>query len=337
MAPTPNGAGEESSLTVLAPVFNDWECALTYVERLGEVEGLPESIRVVLVDDGSTVPPPTVAEWRTRRGLSIEIVRLGTNLGHQKAIACGLVALGTEAVPSTIAVTDIDGEDDPADVARLWAAHRGSPGDLVVAQRRQRTEPLRFKLFYRLYRLLFRVLTGARLDFGNFAVIPPEHLHRLVLTPSLWSHFPATLMRSRLPMKRVGIDRGRRFFGSSRMNFISLVNHGLAGVAAFADVVYARLLLLAGGVGGLLAAVIVVGVVVRLQWGAALPGWLALLAAVSVLSLLQIVATLLVVSFLTIAIGARSTATPMQVAPQFIAGNIRVPSQFGSAAESPRA
>ena len=96
---------------------------------------------------------------------------------------------------------------------------------------------------YRCYSLLHRVFTGRDIRFGNFSVLPWSYLDSLVVYPELWNHYSATFLKSRLPYLRVRCDRGRRLAGESRMNFVSLVIHGLSALFANQEVVGTRLLL----------------------------------------------------------------------------------------------
>jgi glycosyltransferase involved in cell wall biosynthesis len=299
-------------------VYNDWECAEEYVRAVAGVADIPRDLTLILVDDGSTHGAPPFNSWTLRAGMHVRIVSLGTNLGHQRAIAAGLVEASKLPEISAVVVSDADGEDRPADLAVLWSQHIANPDVLVVAQRRKRTENVKFKTFYRGYRWVFFLLTGQHLDFGNFSLIPGRHLPRICMSPLLWRHYPATLMRSRLQMMRVPLDRGKRYSGQSRMNFISLVNHGLSGMSSFSDVVYARLLAAAGVSVVMMFAVVLSGIAVRVSTGSALPGWMALAAAIAALALAQIIATVLVVSFLTFAVGALSGSPPATIVPQFV-------------------
>jgi uncharacterized membrane-anchored protein len=106
------------------------------------------------------------------------------------------------------------------------------------------------------------------------------------------------------------------------MNFISLVNHGLAGIAAFADTAYARLLAWSVAAAGILVSTILTGVVYRLTSDNPLPGWLALGATAAVIALFQIIAALIVVSFLTLSLRAQPTLPPVAVASAFISERI---------------
>jgi hypothetical protein len=85
--------------------------------------------------------------------------------------------------------------------------------------------------------------TGEQIEFGNFCLIPKSKLQTLVNIPMIWNNLAATLVRSRLPLVLVTTDRGSRYSGSSKMNFVSLVMHGLSAMAVYSDVVMVRLLL----------------------------------------------------------------------------------------------
>lgn len=307
-------------LAVVSPVFNDWVCANKLVARFAELsEGLPDTV-IYLVNDGSTdaveLHPDT---WPP--GLAgVSIVHAGANLGHQRAIAIGLHAAVEHSGADIIAVIDADGEDDPAGlealIARLDGAH-GAECGIVVAQRNGRTETLSFRTFYRIYKGGFHALTGRRLDFGNFSVMPASVAQRLLHMPELWNHFPASMMRSRVPIAKVPTDRSHRYHGSSRMNFVSLVNHGLAAMAAFSDVVFARLLIVVAALSGLFAAGAVAVVGVRVFSGAAIPGWATAAMAFVLLALFQFLALLAVMTFIQLGARANIPLTPMQAAPHY--------------------
>ena len=100
---------------------------------------------------------------------------------HQRAIAVGLVELSNHGTFSTILVMDSDGEDRPADIPRLCAEAEIRPGHITCAQRMQRSGPVAFRLWYECYKLIFRLLTGAQIDFGNFCFIPGDKLQSLIL------------------------------------------------------------------------------------------------------------------------------------------------------------
>ena len=80
-------------LQTVIPVFNDWESLGILLRALDAVAaGLPCALSVSAVDDGSTMESVGIAEICAglRAIERVEIVRLSTNVGHQRAIAVGL-------------------------------------------------------------------------------------------------------------------------------------------------------------------------------------------------------------------------------------------------------
>jgi len=80
-------------VAVVIPVYNDWDSLSQLVSELDAVE-VPENVRFFLfaVDDGSSEPPTIEAPVDSLHHIQeIEIIGLASNLGHQRAIAIGLV------------------------------------------------------------------------------------------------------------------------------------------------------------------------------------------------------------------------------------------------------
>jgi glycosyltransferase involved in cell wall biosynthesis len=258
------------------PVFDDFAAATLVCQALDDELARDDRVdaRVLLLDDGS---PSGLAGWAsfTPRCLSrIAVLRLRRNLGHQRAIAVGLCHLADEGASDAVLVMDADGEDRPADVARLLDEFRRTPNSMIFAERRKRLEGMTFQLGYLSYRLLHRVLTGIPVRVGNFSLLPARALPRLVCMSELWNHYAGTALRSRFPQRRLPLDRGSRVHGQSRMGgLIPLVTHGLAGIATFHDVVATRILVASIGLIVLIGTSMALVVGIRFGTNLAIPGW----------------------------------------------------------------
>lgn len=279
----------EKSLTicVILPVFNDWESLGLLLADLNRVFGGTNFVvDVLVVNDGSTIATvfnPTEFSGGALRHL--QLIDLRTNVGNQTAIATALTYLNGKTLPDIVLVMDSDGEDQPVDALPLidiWQKNRDS---VVVAQRTRRSETRAFKLFYTLYKFVFRALTGRTVNFGNFMIIPAALLGGLVSRPELPHHLPATLLRSRFPIVSVPTARGKRLAGRSRMNMPALVLHAVLGVSVFSDIMFARLLIAAGAFCTFSAIAIVV-VVASKYFATATPGW-----TTTVVGILAVLAT----------------------------------------------
>ena len=305
-------------MAVVAPVFNDWVCAQELLNRLATLApGLPP-LSVYLVDDGSTQlaaldPGPWAHLLR-----DVRVIHAGANLGHQRAIAVGLTQALLDPEVDLLVVIDADGEDDPTGIPSLLAALPESTEAIVVAQRKQRTEALSFRAFYRLYRAGFTALTGKRLDFGNFSLLTRVAATRLVYMPEMWNHFPAAVMRSKVPLMRVPTDRSNRFHGTSRMNFVALVNHGLAAISTFTDVVFARLMTVVSILVTIFLLAAVAVVAIRFGSTVAIPGWTTTAMGFILLGLFQFLTLLAVMTFTLLSARSNVPSIPVHEAPKFI-------------------
>ena len=280
------------NLIVIMPVLDDWLSAAELLRRLDEA--LADSgyaTTVLLVDDGS-VQECAFEDFQNDFGViqKIEILRLRRNLGVQRAIAIGLAHIQKSLSCDIVLVMDADGEDTPTGAAQLLQAYAESDHQQVIfAERARRSESLLFRSFYLLYRILHRLLTGVRVRVGNFSVLSAPHLDTLVSMSELWNHYAAAVFRSRIPFQMVPIPRGKRIAGTSRMNFSSLVSHGLSAISVFADVVGARLLtacLCTSAISGL---GILAVIAIRIFTNRAVPGWATYATGVLTIIMIQFI------------------------------------------------
>ena len=268
---------------VVTPVFEDGQSFAELCRNLSRVDA-DLRLEILAVDDGSVNDPPTLHAIE-QAGLRGRVIRLRRNVGHQMAISVGLAQAASEPRYAGVVVMDCDGEDKPQDIVRLVRAVRTNP-DVAVATRGRRTESLTFRVFYQLYRCLFGLLTGRKIDFGNFCAVGPRGLSRLVAMQESRLHLAAAVIKSRLYMVEIPIDRGKRYCGRSRMNFYSLTLHGIRAVAVFDDAVLTRMGVVCVSAAVLGAAIFATAAILKLI-GEATPGWLTFVTGFLILVFLQ--------------------------------------------------
>jgi polyisoprenyl-phosphate glycosyltransferase len=240
-------SADMEKLRLVIPVYNDWQSFRMLLRELDQMAAkLPVRMFVTAVDDGSTESPG--AEFSQFTDLQhlegAEILHLAGNVGHQRAIAIGLCTAVTDDNFDAVLIMDADGEDPPQTIEHLLQQIGQRTDFCVVAQRRKRSEKALFKVSYLIYKTIFKLTTGKTINFGNFSVLSRSYARRLVLVSDLWNNLPSAILRSRLPIISVPVDRGQRYQGTSKMNFTSLVIHGLSGISVYADTIFIRLLIL---------------------------------------------------------------------------------------------
>jgi len=295
-------------LIALMPLRDDWSSGAELIRRLDKaISSDACTMEILLVDDGSV---QRCDRNDFQGGFSvvraIRILRLRRNLGHQRAIAIGLVHLRQTTTCDAVVVMDADGEDTPDGVAALLRAYFGTHGAMAIfAERSRRSESLMFQSFYYLYKLLHRCLTGISVRVGNFSILPFPYLNTLVVMSELWNHYAATVFRSTLPFTMIPISRGTRIAGTSRMNFVALISHGLSAISVFGDIVGVRLLIaaIAGSVlAGLGMALVVM---IRSLTDRTLPGWATY--AIGTLTIIAIQLITIATSFTFFVLSNRTT------------------------------
>ncbi|MCX7223854.1 MAG: glycosyltransferase [Burkholderiales bacterium] len=289
------------------PIYEDREASTRLFKELYAEYG--SNAYIVAVDDGS-VNQPVETSAIFNAGLDGVVIRLKRNVGHQRAIAIGInyVAEHLSDVPCTV-IMDSDGEDTPQSIRALVAPLQDQRVDMVVAERKSRVETIKFKTFYLIYKWLFQLLTGRKISFGNFMALKPSAVKRLAAMQELWMHVAACALTSKLRMRSLPLDRGPRYAGKSKMNFVGLALHGFRALMVFAEDVLVRV--------GIVCAMVAVATVLASALAIALklanfatPGWFSVALGILLLVFLQTGALTLMTLMLT---GVVRAGAPNQI------------------------
>ena len=266
---TKNKAKKKVNMAIVMPVYEDRDAVRELFKHLKS--NIDQDFIVFAIEDGSVRAPLSSHDFE-QAGIDGVLINLKRNMGHQRAIAAGLIYLNTHFSPKQTVVMDSDGEDKPSSIPEMLALLTDNETDVVVASRKSRHETLQFKLFYILYRMVFKALTGKPVGFGNFMALSPKGLSRITAMNELWLHLAGTAILSRLRLTDLPLDRGKRYNGRSKMNFSGLVLHGMRAVMVFAEDVLVRVGILCFTLMmGTLAAIILA--VILKSIGMASPGW----------------------------------------------------------------
>lgn len=206
-------------------------------EQLGEV-------RFVVHDDSAGLDPEMAG---LRQSPSLQVICPPFNLGHQRGIVFALRTIADQINKEDIIITlDSDGEDRPQDLKALLQEieKARNPGHCVaLVQRTKREESLLFKVFYFAYKNVFRWLTGTVIRSGNFACFYGEFVLNYINHPHFDLSYASTLVSLKTEKRMIKRPRGVRITGHSKMNFTSLITHGLRMLMPFIDQIAVRSLI----------------------------------------------------------------------------------------------
>jgi hypothetical protein len=274
----------KKKLVIVVPIYEDNDSAKRLMSELKDI--YKSEFFLVAVDDGSLVHPFSI-DFLKDLDLDGVVIELKKNVGHQMAIAIGLQYVADELVwAEKIVVMDSDGEDNPHNIKALTDLCEVTTVDVAVGTRRARSESVQFIFFYNIYKIIFKALTGRTIAFGNFMCIKPSSLKRIVVMPELWTHLAACVLSSKLRLSACALDRGKRYFGQSKSNFVGFALHGFKALMVFSEHVLVRV----GVFCAIIAALSVIGgvIAVLLKFiGIATPGWFSIVMGIFMLVFLQ--------------------------------------------------
>ncbi|MFN6565913.1 glycosyltransferase [Dendronalium sp. ChiSLP03b] len=273
-------------IVVIIPVFNDWHSLDILLKYLDEaLNGTGIQCEILVINDASTIATHDSLILESFQTIKkVNCLELKRNLGHQRAIAIGLAYVEANIYCQAVVVMDGDGEDAPRDVIKLIEkCSEEKYQKIVFAKRTQRSETQIFKLFYLIYRLFYKLLTGQDIRVGNFSIIPHKLLSRIVVVSEIWNHYTAGILKAKIPWTQIPCKRGVRLAGQSKMKFVSLVIHGLSAISVYGDIIGVRLLI--GTLLVMLFSLILISIVVLVR--VAIPNWAPYVAGLSFIILLQ--------------------------------------------------
>jgi len=274
----------KKDLIIVTPIYEDNEAsAKLFKELSNEFDG---NLFVVAIDDGSVKEPVEISNLISV-GLDGIVIKLKRNVGHQRAIAIGLGYVSEHISKNQkVVIMDSDGEDTPKSIKELVKPLELSNVDVVVAQRKSRVESLKFKAFYVVYKWVFSILSGRKISFGNFMALKPNAVKRLSSIQELGTHIAGTVLSSKLRIKTISLDRGARYAGQSKMNFVGLVLHGFKGLMIFAEDVLVRVGIVSAVIAGFAIAGAILAILLKVS-GFATPGWFSMALGILFLVFLQ--------------------------------------------------
>ncbi|MGI6655803.1 MAG: glycosyltransferase [Desulfobulbus sp.] len=283
-------------LIVVTPVYEDVEASSRLFRELYAEFG--RNVFVVAVDDGS-VKQPLEIESLSDAGIEGVVLKLRRNVGHQRAIAIGLGYVSEHMqADHRVVIMDSDGEDLPATIPDLLEQLESPQVDVVVAKRKSRVETLQFKVFYAVYKRFFGLMTGRSISFGNFMALKPAAVKRLIVMQELSIHVAGAVLASKLRTGVCSLDRGPRYAGRSKMNFVGLALHGFKALMVFAEDVLVRVGIACAAIAVLAVGGATAAIILKLI-GFSTPGWFSIALGILVLMFLQTGALALMTLMLT--------------------------------------
>ena len=224
---------------IILPIFNEKDLIIDFLSLLEKkLNDINENFRLIFVNDGSTDESEVlISNYNIKStNIQIELIELNSNAGHQNAIRQGLIYSKKNHIDNIkgLIIMDSDGEDNPEAIKELTEINQF---DIVFVSRGRRRESLTFKVSYFVYKIIFKLITGRQINFGNYSMISPKVLN--AIADKHFFHYSAFLSKLKFNVKKINYDRNKRLNGKSKMGFKNLLIHALKSlIEYFEELIY---------------------------------------------------------------------------------------------------
>ena len=227
-------------ITILIPVYNDWESLTKLLKEIDEIVKETKNLEFscLVINDCSIVKMPKILKPPNLKALNI--INMKKNKGHARCNAFGIRYINDHDTSDYVILMDGDGEDRPIEIKGLINKISDFPDISVVAKRIKRSEGIIFQAMYQIHKLITFLFTGKIINFGNYSCLTSKDLSILSNKASLWSSYSGTVKKHIKKFNEIDSIRGKRYFGPSKMSIFNLIIHSFSIIAVFKYSVFIR-------------------------------------------------------------------------------------------------
>ena len=215
---------------IIIPIYNDWKSLNKLLLEINQTLNDSDLCKILIINDCST-QKIHIENKNLEKIKEIKILSLKRNLGSQKSISIGLNYLKGLDGNFYITVMDGDGEDSPSEIKQMLTEAKVNNNYIVTSHRKDRNEKFIIKFFYKLHLIITFFLTWHWISFGSFSCFSSDNLKKLNLN-AVWYAYPAGVLKY-CKIKKLYATRKKRYFETSKVNFLKLVEHSFRIISVF--------------------------------------------------------------------------------------------------------
>lgn len=213
-----NSPPATETVSIVVPFYNEEEC-VEFVLR--EIVACQPGAEIVAVDDGSSD-----RTWERMQGIDgVTPLRLTQNRGQSGALFAGLMF----AASDILVMLDGDGQNDPADIAKLVDLVRSGQCDVAVGRRAKRKDTWSRRTASRIANQVRRwFLHDGISDTGcSLKAIHRDHVDLLVPFNGMHRFLPAIFTHAGLKISEVDVNHRERKAGTSKYTNLDRAIRGI--------------------------------------------------------------------------------------------------------------
>ena len=227
-----NNQYQQQLLSVVVPAYNEQEVFHEFHRRLSKVlDAIPLLTEIIVVNDGSRDNTLSILKMLQEEDDRLAILDLSRNFGKEIALTAGLHRAQGDAV----IVIDADLQDPPELIPTLVDEWRQGY-DVVYAKRIVREGESFLKRitahgFYRLMQHVGRVKIPE--DTGDFRLLSRRAVQALNSLNEQHRFMKGLFTWIGFPQKAVPYQRDPRYAGTTKWNYLGLLNLAIEGITSF--------------------------------------------------------------------------------------------------------
>ena len=220
---------------ILIPVYNDNKSLNKLLQNIdNHLQIIVDfETEIIILDDKST-DEIDLENQKFRNLKKIGILRVKENIGSQKVIAVGLNYLRNKKENFFVTEMDSDGEDNPAEIARMLESALQNTDSVITSNRKSRNESILIKLLYRIHLLITFLFSFKWITFGNFSSFSSKNIEKILNDNSAWFAFSSSVIKN-CKIKRLYAKRENRYFDKSKLGLLKLIEHSIRVNAVFSN------------------------------------------------------------------------------------------------------
>ena len=217
----------KKSHIILIPVYNDEQSLNKLLLIINEhIDGLVNFNTEILILNDASTDEILLENKKLRNFKKVSMLEVKKNIGSQKIITVGLKYLQQKRKSFFVTILDSDGEDNPLEIRKMLNLASENNDYVITSNRKGRKESFLIKSLYFTHLILTFFFSFKWISFGNFTSFHSKNIEKILSYNDSWLAYSGSVIKN-CKIKRLHAKRERRFYGSSKIGILKLIEHSL--------------------------------------------------------------------------------------------------------------